>query len=79
MTEQSPLDTIRSLIEEIVPDVEIPDLLAEASLKEMAVNSIDRAEIIALAMERLGVRCSMIEFALARNIGELADKLASKL
>ena len=49
------------------------------SLKNLGIDSVDRAEIIMMVMEELDLHIPLIELAPARNIGELADLFAAKL
>lgn len=50
-----------------------------ASLRELGANSIDRAEIIMMALEKLNLRMPMIEFAKARNISDICALIENKL
>lgn len=45
------------------------------SLADLGANSVDRAEIIAITLEKLGVRMPMARLAQSRDLGELADAI----
>jgi polyketide biosynthesis acyl carrier protein len=45
----------------------------EISLRELGANSIDRADILMQTMSDLNVKLSMVEFASAKNIGDIAS------
>jgi polyketide biosynthesis acyl carrier protein len=58
----------------------MPELAGQAvargdSLAALGVNSIDRAEILLLAMEAMQIDAPVSRFHGAANIGELADRL----
>jgi polyketide biosynthesis acyl carrier protein len=60
-------------IAEIMIDVDINSITMQESLKELGMNSIDRAEILLHTMESLQVNVPMMKFATAKNIGEIVD------
>ncbi|MBP6919314.1 MAG: hypothetical protein KBB94_10420 [Legionellaceae bacterium] len=43
------------------------------SLRTLGANSIDRAEIITLTLKQLNLKILLIEFATAKNLGELTN------
>lgn len=48
-------------------------------LAELGANSVDRADIVMMVLERLSLRIPLTEVYGPRNIGELADLLHAKL
>ena len=58
---------------EVVPSLEEHHFIAEDSLCELGANSIDRSEIIMMALESLSLSIPLIKLAKAENIGELAE------
>lgn len=58
---------------EILPELEEHQFTAEDSLRDLGANSVDRSEIIMMVLEELELNVSLIEFAKAANIGELAE------
>jgi polyketide biosynthesis acyl carrier protein len=77
--EQRAFRVITEVTRKVISDLEGHRFQATDRLLELGANSVDRAEIRMLAMERLGVEVSHHEFAHARSIGELAQLLAAKL
>lgn len=67
------LAALKSSIIEVFPEFVTQELCLEKSLQNIGANSIDRAEIIMLTMERLKLKKPMLDFAQAKNIGELVD------
>ncbi|WP_433498357.1 phosphopantetheine-binding protein [Sphaerimonospora sp. CA-214678] len=69
------LAAIRRNVLELLPDVE-PELVTEdRSLTDLGCNSIDRAEVVSMTMEDLGVSVPVREFADVHDIGALAAVL----
>ncbi len=64
---------------EVVPELESHAFSTTDSLRELGANSIDRSEIIMMTLESLSLRVPLVEFASAKNIGELAGILHAKL
>lgn len=63
---------------EVIAGLNRDEVRSEVSLRDLAANSIDRAEIIMLVLEALDIRASLVDFANAKNIGELCDVMISK-
>jgi polyketide biosynthesis acyl carrier protein len=62
-----------------VLNVEGSAILPERALTELGANSLDRAEIVTLSMEDLGLRFPLRELQGVANIGSLVRLLAKKL
>jgi polyketide biosynthesis acyl carrier protein len=58
---------------EVIPELEPHAFLPTDSLKTLGANSIDRADIIMMTMEALGVRFPLIELAGAKNLADLVE------
>lgn len=63
---------------EVVPKLERYEFKPTDSLVELGANSMDRADILMMAMESLSLRIPRIELSGAKNIGELVDILYEK-
>jgi polyketide biosynthesis acyl carrier protein len=76
-------DTVLSIIvqctREILPELADHNFTRTDSLVALGVNSVDRAEIVMMVLERLSLRIPRVEAFGPRNIGELADLLYQKL
>jgi polyketide biosynthesis acyl carrier protein len=75
MDKEKIFQILKESFNEIIPDIPVDSIRIEDSLKDLGANSIDRADIIMLAAETLNVVVPMVEFAKARNIGEIVDIL----
>ncbi|MBT2459207.1 acyl carrier protein [Streptomyces sp. ISL-86] len=71
-------DLIVENTREVIPELEGHRFEPSDSLRDLGANSIDRAEIIIMALESLSVRIPLVELADAKNIGELADLIHDK-
>ncbi|MBX3709973.1 MAG: acyl carrier protein [Gammaproteobacteria bacterium] len=69
---------IKEKISIVMNDIDENKIKPSASLKELGLNSIDRAEIILLTLETLQLKSSLVDFAMAKNIGELCDMIKNK-
>ena len=54
-------------------------LMRTDRLDALGANSVDRTEIVIMTIERLDLNIPLVETHGPRNIGELADLLATKL
>lgn len=68
---------LASIITEVLPGVDPTMISASARLTDLGVSSVNRAEIIAEAMDTCGVRVPMVEFGGRMRVGEIADVLHS--
>jgi polyketide biosynthesis acyl carrier protein len=73
------LKVIISIIGEVMPQLQGKDIKAANSLEELGANSMDRADIVVMTLEKLGLDISLTEVFGPRNIGELAELLSAKL
>lgn len=70
---------IRENLLAVVPEVDPVAFAPEADLANLGANSIDRADIVAMTMEDLGVTVPVTEFAEVRDVGTLAALLRRHL
>jgi len=63
---------------EVVPELQGHAFQPTDRLADLGANSIDRAEIVTMTMETLGLRIPRVELFGATNIGELVDVLLQK-
>lgn len=71
------LALVKSTILEVIPELTPDSLTPEQSLVDLGANSVDRMDIITLSMESLELNISMLEFAGARNIGDIVAVFAA--
>lgn len=78
MTDQEVLEVVRSATVEVLPELDPARVRADGtSLSDLGANSIDRADVVTLAMERLGVTIPVTEFGRVHDIRSLVDLLRS--
>ena len=73
------LKIIKKYTREVAPELEEVPLERTDSLKNLGIDSVNRAEIIMMVMEELSLNIPRVELAGAQNLGELADLFAAKL
>jgi polyketide biosynthesis acyl carrier protein len=73
MTDEAILATLRRTILTVVPDIEPAGIEAGRTLAELGCNSIDRAEIVTLAMEELGIVVPVYELRSGIDLRGLVD------
>lgn len=64
---------------DVLPDLGGHQFRRSDELLQLGANSLDRAEIVMMVQEVLGLKVPRTELFGPRNIGELADLLAAKL
>lgn len=74
-TKESVIEVVQSIVLEVLPDLTPSDVQMDRSLKDLGANSVDRAEVAMLAMQRLNLRIPMPEFAGVANLGALVTLL----
>ncbi|NEQ65497.1 MAG: acyl carrier protein [Symploca sp. SIO2D2] len=79
MSKEQVLKLIRRYTREVAPELEEAPLEPTDSLKNLGIDSVNRAEIIMMVMEDLSLNIPRIELAGAKNIDELADIFVAKL
>ncbi|WP_139488095.1 acyl carrier protein [Brevibacillus dissolubilis] len=78
MSKQQIFEIIVGHILELLPELEGHTFHPEDQLKDLGANSLDRAEIVMMTMESLGLQIPRVEFANVKNIGELAEVFYAK-
>lgn len=66
-------NVIKEAISYVVPEINVNEITIEDSLKELGANSVDRAEILFMALEDSKVKIPMISFNDAKNIKDIVD------
>jgi len=79
MTKTELLDLIEQHTREVLHHIEGHTFTASDRLVDLGANSVDRAEIVMLVQESLGLSIARVELFGPRNIGELADLFLKKL
>ncbi|NEO53137.1 MAG: acyl carrier protein [Okeania sp. SIO3B5] len=79
MNKEQIFNIIKRYTCEIAPELEKVPIAPTDSLKNLGIDSVNRAEIIMMVMEELSLNIPRIELAGSKNIGELADIFAEKL
>ncbi len=79
MNTDSILKVIIDIIGEVMPKLKDHTLEASDGLEALGANSMDRAEIVIMTLENLGLKVPLFEMFGPRNIGELAELLHAKL
>lgn len=73
MGKEEIFNVIKEAISYIVPEINVNEITIEDSLKELGANSVDRAEILFMALEDSNVKIPMISFNDAKNIKDIVD------
>jgi polyketide biosynthesis acyl carrier protein len=63
---------------EIIPELEGHDFKPDDRLTDLGANSVDRAEIVAMTLEAMGLQIPRVELFGVKNIGELVNVLYEK-
>ena len=73
MTKQEIVAVIVRIIREVIPDLQDYDIQLDDQLVNLGANSVDRVEIVIMAMEELGLKIPRVQLSVAKNIGELVE------
>lgn len=71
MSTNNILEILTKNINEVI-GTSLSSITPEMSLRELGANSVDRADILMQTMSDLNVKLSMVEFAAAKNVGDIA-------
>lgn len=66
---------VKRCVLDVVPDLDPALIDPDSTLADLGCNSIDRADIVTMAMEELGVSVSVSEFRQDQTIGWLVEVL----
>jgi len=69
------MSAIRQSVLEVLPDLDVRLITEDRSLSDLGCNSIDRADVVTMTMDRLGVSVPVGDFQEVRDIGSLARLL----
>ncbi|MGJ7907995.1 acyl carrier protein [Actinopolyspora sp. H202] len=78
MSKQHVFDLIVEHTREVLPELDNHHFEITDSLRDLGANSMDRAEIIMMTLEKISITVPLVEFADANNMGELADRIHDK-
>jgi polyketide biosynthesis acyl carrier protein len=62
MDEQTIFEVIRRNVLAVVPEVAAEAIVADCTLSDLGLNSLDRVDVVTLAMEELGISVPVHEF-----------------
>jgi polyketide biosynthesis acyl carrier protein len=79
MTNSEVLDLIAQRTREVLPGLDSHQFIASDRLVDLGANSVDRAEIVMLVQESLGLSVPRVEMFGPTNVGELAHLFLQKL
>ena len=78
MNKDAIFQTVVHIICEVIPELEGHPFQPDDRLVDLGANSIDRAEIVTMALETLSLPIARIELSEAKNIGDLVGILYAK-
>ncbi|MDX3529653.1 phosphopantetheine-binding protein [Streptomyces sp. ID05-39B] len=76
MDDSDIFETVRRNLGVVVYDLDTSTVTLDNSLSELGCNSVDRAEVVTLTMEDMGISVPVMEFQQTRNIRSLVALLA---
>jgi polyketide biosynthesis acyl carrier protein len=76
MDDSDIFETVRRNLGVVVYDLDTSTVTLDNSLAELGCNSVDRAEVVTLTMEDMGISVPVMEFQQTRNIRSLVALLA---
>lgn len=76
MDESDIFEAVRRNLGVVVYDLDTSTVTLDNSLAELGCNSIDRAEVVTLTMEDMGISVPVMEFQQTRDIRSLVALLA---
>jgi polyketide biosynthesis acyl carrier protein len=71
MDERTIFEAIRRNVRVVIPEIPEDAIVLDGTLSELGLNSIDRVEVITLAMEELAIAVPVHEFHRGDTIGAL--------
>ncbi|MEM7157016.1 MAG: phosphopantetheine-binding protein [Myxococcota bacterium] len=70
------LSVLRQSLRTVLPDLSEEQLVLDRDLAELGFNSLDRADVITMTMEALGVEVPVVQFLGVKTIRELTQLFA---
>jgi polyketide biosynthesis acyl carrier protein len=78
MTRETVFEVITRMVVEILPQLRGREFQPTDVLEDLGANSMDRADIVVMTLQELGLSIPLTEVFGPRNIGELAELLHAK-
>ncbi|MFI9594975.1 phosphopantetheine-binding protein [Nonomuraea sp. NPDC052265] len=76
MTDAEIFETVKQNVLKVLPDLRPGDVTNEGTLTDLGANSVDRADVVTMSMEDLGLTVPVSEFQEVHDIRSLVDLLA---
>jgi polyketide biosynthesis acyl carrier protein len=76
MTNTEIFETVKQNVLKVLPDLQPDDVTTEGTLTDLGANSVDRADVVTMSMEDLGLTVPVSEFQEVHDIRSLVDVLA---
>lgn len=68
-------EAVRGSVLEVLPELDAGDVSLDGTLTDLGANSVDRADVVTMSMERLGVTVPVYEFQGVHDIRSLVELL----
>ncbi len=78
MTQDEILEIVKGNIKKLLTFIPSDQITMEKGLKELGANSIDRMEIMTMAMDDVGVKVPLVEFGKVKSVRDLVSVLYEK-
>lgn len=75
MTDDPMLEIVRRCVTTVVPEIAPDSVTGDRTLAELGCDSVDRAEVVVMAMAEAGVSVPVAEFGRDRPISSIVDVL----
>jgi polyketide biosynthesis acyl carrier protein len=75
MTDDPILEIVRRCVTTVVPEIAPDNVTGDRTLAELGCDSVDRAEVVVMAMAEAGVVAPVAEFGRDRPISSIVDVL----
>ncbi len=79
MTTETVFQVITRIVIEVLPNLSGTTFKPTDVLEDLGANSLDRADIVVMTLQELGLTIPLTEVFGPNNIGELAELLDAKL
>lgn len=76
MTNAEIFETVKQNVLKVLPNLRPDDVTTEGTLTDLGANSVDRADVVTMSMEDLGLTVPVSEFQEVHDIRSLVDVLA---
>jgi len=75
MTQDAIFETVKRNVLAVLPDVEAGQVSIDGKLADLGANSVDRADVVTLTMEDLGLTIPISEFQEVSDLRSLVELL----